>query len=190
MAKKKRPLGDIVKAAEIPGRGQSFDYTANDQQRADLATRFDIPELRALTAQITLNPLAGGPMIRVTLALQADLVQNCVVTGDPVPEKIDLRVELDFAPPSMIDENIELTLDDADPPDPIENGEIDLGDVIAQQLSLALDPYPRAPDAAFTNVLDNLPGSQQKHLDREAPKNPFAVLAQLKQNASPGEETE
>jgi hypothetical protein len=44
----------------------------------------------------------------------------------------------------------------------------DLGEALAEQLALALDPYPRAPDAA-------LPPEAE-----EAPASPFARLAALR----------
>jgi hypothetical protein len=33
---------------------------------------------------------------------------------------------------------------DAEPVEPLDNGNIDIGEAVAQQLSLAIDPYPRA----------------------------------------------
>ena len=39
--------------------------------------------------------------------------------------------------------------------EPIVEDMIEVGDVIVQNLSLALDPYPRAPDAEFEEVKDD-----------------------------------
>ena len=36
-----------------------------------------------------------------------------------------------------------------DPPEPIENGTIDLGRLATDALFLAIDPYPRKADAVF-----------------------------------------
>jgi len=36
-----------------------------------------------------------------------------------------------------------------DPPDPLIGGAVDLGSVVSEHLTLALDPYPRKPGAQF-----------------------------------------
>jgi hypothetical protein len=35
----------------------------------------------------------------------------------------------------------------ADEPEPLEGDRIDLGEIVAEELALAIDPYPRAPGA-------------------------------------------
>ena len=59
------------------------------------------------------------------------------------------EVERYFLPANKINENIE---DDADP---ILNGEIDLGEIVAETLSLELDAYPRKPGESFDEELKN-----------------------------------
>ena len=58
-----------------------------------------------------------------------------------------------------------------DPPEPIENGRIDLGAVTAEFLALGLDPYPRKPGVAF----ESGPG-------RDPADSPFAALAKMKKS--------
>ena len=36
---------------------------------------------------------------------------------------------------------------EAETPEPLVGGRLDLGEILAEELSLALDPYPRAPEA-------------------------------------------
>ena len=61
--------------------------------------------------------------------------------------------------------------DGEDDPDDIETeqGVADLGEALAQQLSLALDPYPRAPGA-----------SMPENAEDDAAHSPFAKLLRLK----------
>ena len=60
-------------------------------------------------------------------------------------------------------------------PEPLVDGQIDLGEVVAQFLAVAMDPYPRKDDA-------ELPESIQSEEAAEADKpNPFAQLAGLKE---------
>ena len=64
---------------------------------------------------------------------------------------------------------------------PIEDGAIDLGEAAAETLLLALDPYPRAPNADA--VLREAGVKPEGEEEREP--GPFAALAALKLNPSP-----
>jgi hypothetical protein len=70
---------------------------------------------------------------------------------------------------------LDLSPTDLDPPDPIIGGVIDLGQVVAEQLVLALDPFPRAPGAAFDSPAD-APAAEGTPTP-----GPFAALAALRQ---------
>jgi hypothetical protein len=66
-----------------------------------------------------------------------------------------------------------------DPPEPIENGTINLGRLATDVLYLAIDPYPRKPDAVF----------EPKVLAADPEDHPFAALKALQANpdaAEPG----
>jgi hypothetical protein len=94
--------------------------------------------------------------VHVTGRIQARIGQTCVVTLDPIENEIDEEVDLMFAPSEPLSE-FTGTADDipdsdaetADPPEPIENGVIDLGRLATDMLYLAIDPYPRKAGAVF-----------------------------------------
>jgi hypothetical protein len=74
---------------------------------------------------------------------------------------IDEPIDLIFAPPdqipemaALVDEAEETDEDTPDPPEPIENGIIDLGRLATDALYLAVDPYPRKPDAVFEPLVE------------------------------------
>lgn len=172
-----------VSADEIPSAGLSRTVVASEPERAALARRFGLAGLDRLEGRFTLRLLAGGPMVRAQGRVEAALQQVCVVTGAPVPVDLAVDVALDFVPPGMEERNLELTLDDADPPEPMEDGTIDLGEVAAQQMALALDPYPRLPDADLETILGALPEGRRNAVQSDtapARDNPFAKLAALK----------
>jgi hypothetical protein len=52
--------------------------------------------------------------------------------------------------------------------EPLPPGGVDLGEIVAQQLSIAMDPYPRKSDAAAIEVAQDPP--------QDAPAGPFAAL--------------
>ena len=58
--------------------------------------------------------------------------------------------------------------------DPVMEVWIDIGELVAQHLSLALEPYPRRPGVTFAGIDDDA--------DAGSPgvTNPFEVLAKLK----------
>ncbi len=61
-----------------------------------------------------------------------------------------------------------------EPPEPVGPLGIDLGEAVAQQLAIALDPYPRAPGAALPEELRAGAGGAR------AAEGPFAALESLK----------
>ena len=57
-----------------------------------------------------------------------------------------------------------------DPPDPLIGGAVDLGSVVSEHLTLALDPYPRKDGA-------KMPGEAT-----DAAESPFAALLRLRKD--------
>jgi uncharacterized metal-binding protein YceD (DUF177 family) len=142
--------------------------TAGAAERAALARRFALVALDRLEARVTLVRLAGG-LLRLTADLSADVVQECVVTLEPVASRVEDRFMLLYG--HAQDEAGEVVLSgEAELVEPISGGTRDLGEAVAQQLSLALDPYPRAPGAAAT-ARETGPGDP----------SPFAALAKWKE---------
>ncbi|MBO1074341.1 YceD family protein [Roseomonas marmotae] len=149
------------------------ELEATQQERDALAKRFNILAIDALKANLRLRQEPGGA-IRVRGRLTADVVQACVVTLEPVPQHVDEPVDLRFLPKDAEPD------DDPDGPDEIltEGQALELGEAMAEQLALALDPYPRAPGAE----LDISFVQEEEAEPEEAPArpNPFAKLAALK----------
>lgn len=120
-----------------------FTLEASPVERAAISRRLSLLELRTLRAEGSLRPGAGG---RWTLAgrLSAEVVQACVVTLEPVAATVEDTFELAFAPMDE-EEGEEVDLTEADVEPLPEGGILDVGEIVTQQLSLALDPFPRAP---------------------------------------------
>jgi uncharacterized metal-binding protein YceD (DUF177 family) len=155
------------------------DITATDKERAALAERFGLVSLDSLAASFTLKR-ARRDLVRVKGRVTAELVQACVVTLDPVPARIDERFEVDFlegAQPAVAD--LELDVEGAEAPEPAPDGRIDLGELAAEQLGLAIDPYPRKADAAVPTEWVAEAAAEPAPVARP---NPFAALEKLKTN--------
>jgi hypothetical protein len=65
-----------------------------------------------------------------------------------------------------------------EPPEPLGPGGLDPGEVVAQQLAVALVPYPRAPGAALAPALSGAP--EAPAAAEAGPRGGFAVLAALR----------
>lgn len=165
-----RPTEDLPKAEfsrTIPvdrlRRGVVSEHIeANEHERQALAERFELEAIGRLTADVKLEALPND-MVRVSGRLEAAVVQTCVVSLESVPATVSENFSALFAPPELIgDEDGDIDIDfealaeqEDDLPEPIVNHRIDIGELTAQHLSLALDPYPRAPDAAFEEIIEH-----------------------------------
>jgi uncharacterized metal-binding protein YceD (DUF177 family) len=157
---------------------QPFSIEANAAERAALAKRFGLVGLDALKAEGTLETFDGGRRAVLTAHFTAKVTQSCVVTLAPVAADIDERFTLeydadadpaDLAEPEEMPEDLEAFLEEPDPPDPLVDGAVDVGEAVAEHLALALAPYPRAPGAVFEGSTAPDP----------AEESPFKVLAGL-----------
>ena len=158
-----------------------YEIEANAAERAALAERFGLLSLERFTAKIILRRLRKD-LIRVRGRLTASLTQSCVVTLEPVAAEIAEDFELDFvegAGDRSADSGAELDLDveAADGPEPLLGPEIDLGEVAAEQLGLAIDPYPRKPGAA---IPAEWVGEETPAPAPAEKVNPFAALEKLR----------
>jgi uncharacterized metal-binding protein YceD (DUF177 family) len=163
MSQPQEELSRIVRLDRVPARGMDLDVQASETERAALARRFELLELPALSAEVSVRPGMGG-VWTVSGRLRAEVVQACVVTLEPVPQSIDETFDLRFAAGAAG------SSDDPDAPEPLEGDTIDVGAIVADHLSLALDPFPRAPGATYEPAPE----------PPDAKPNPFAALEQLK----------
>ena len=162
--------------AQIPDTGLHRDLKADEVVRHAIADVGDLREVLSAQASLDVTPTSGG-RYHVAGHVRARIGQICVVTLEPMESDIDELIDLTFAPPDQIPEMAAL-VDEAehsegDTPDPleaIENGIIDLGRVATDALYLAVNPYPRKPDAVFEPLVE-----------AEDPEDhPFAALKALK----------
>ena len=151
--------------AHVPAAGRTEHVEATPPELQALARRFELLALERLEAEVTVKPsIQGG--FSVVGRMRAEVVQACVVTLEPVPQRVDEAVLWQVVH-AATGEDEPGEEDELDGPDQVEvsDGILDLGDEIAQQLSLALDPYPRAAGAGLGE--DGV---------GDGPFNPFAAL--------------
>ena len=150
------------------------EIEATEAERGALARRFDLVALPRLRAEVTLTPTAMG-QVRLDAKLEARVVQSCVITLEPVEAEIAESFTVFYAEAGpAAGGNVDLPIDDESWPEPIVGGRIDIGEAVAQQLAVSLDPYPRVPGARLD--------SDYAAVDEPPPAraNPFAALARDK----------
>jgi uncharacterized metal-binding protein YceD (DUF177 family) len=165
-----------VAVAQIPETGLHRDIAADQATCHAIADVGGLREVLSAQASFDVTPKSGG-RFHVSGQVRARVGQTCVVTLDPMESEIDEPIDLIFAPPEQIPQMAAL-VDEAehsdgetpDPPEPIENGIIDLGRLATDALYLAVDPYPRKPDAVFEPLVEA--ANPEDH--------PFAALKALK----------
>jgi len=171
-------LSRPVHLDRLPAGGVALDITASRTEAAALAQRFGFAAIETLAARVTVDRKPSG-LVSIEGRLRARIVQDCVVTLDPVEQVIDEPFRLSLAPRSHFsvgaDGELEVSAD-PDAPDPLEGNLLDVGELVAEHLALVADPYPRRPGVSLEEVLD------RKAADREVRSSPFAVLDRLRRD--------
>lgn len=153
------------------------ELSATPEERAALAARFDLLDLAKLEARIRLRRARGGSVLRLVGTIMADAVQACVVTLEPVPAHVEAEFTVLYGEGGVGGDGVDIDPDSETALEPWPEGPLDIGEAVAQEFALALDPYPRAPGVALDPAW--APGDDPA--DTPEKVNPFAVLGKLKQ---------
>ena len=176
----------VVRRKELaPRAALRFELVPDAPTRHEVAAALGLEKLRKLRFAGELRPL-GRRDWELVATLGATVVQPCVVSLQPVPTRIDERVERRF-----LADFVEPEGDDIETPEDV-NAEalgsvIDVGAVAIEALTLALPPFPRAESAELgeDGVLRAAPQGQAPLQDADL--RPFAALAGLRKRME-GEE--
>jgi uncharacterized metal-binding protein YceD (DUF177 family) len=169
-----------VIVAQIPEAGLHREIEADVAARNAMAEIAGLREVVSARAAFDLVLKPDGK-VHVTGRVTARVGQECVVTLDPIENEVDEPVDLIFAPPEQIPQLADLVDDDLDddaevpdPPEPIVNGQIELGRIATDALFLGIDPYPRKEGAVF-----------EAEVEADDPEDhPFAALKVLQPQGS------
>lgn len=156
------------------GAGEAeVEVSADAAERTALARRFALKAIDRLDARLTIRRDASGVIARGHLS--GAVTQTCVVTDEPVPARIEEDFAIRFVPePSDVSDStdeVELSEDECDTVF-YTGSAIDLGEAAAETLALALDPFPRSPNAAAALKEADVIGEEEA--------GPFGALAALR----------
>lgn len=162
-----------IKVDALGEQTLSQSLLANEAERLALAGRFDLLDLSVLRAEVQVQRMAERSVIKVEGQFEAELSQACVVTLKPVAAALRGQFTRLYSldPVLAQQEEVLVELEQEDPPDPVEDGRIDLGEAVAEELSLVITPYPRAEGADLAPYASG---------DKDEAASPFAVLEGLK----------
>src|SRR5262245_32008806 len=179
--KQKSEIERIVDLDRMGAGGTALDIVASDGERSALAKRFGFLGLPALSARVTVDRRPGGQIV-VEGRLRGRIVQACILTLDPVTQDLDEAFRIVFKQDLAEERDPEsgeaLVSAHTDAPEPLSGSQLDVGEIVAEQLSLAADPYPRKHGVKLEDVLPK--PRKERHGRPEHRRHPFAGLAALR----------
>ena len=167
-----RPLA----VERIGSTGAEVTVEADAEERSALAERFGIEAIHALSGRFVATPWRRGG-VELRGEIRAEVEQLSVVSLEPFRSEVAETVVRYFQaetapghnPAVLVVQSLE-----GDEPDVISGGAIDLGEIAAESLALALDAYPRKPGEVFQEV-------NEAAVEAPREESPFAILSRLKQ---------
>lgn len=139
---------------ELIGGDDHFRWIATREECGALARRFSLISLDKFQVNVRVEN-RGLDGILASVQFSAVVVQYCVVSLEPLRSSVQNSFQLRILPKGnrlssfgdreevIYSENEELSID-------ITDGTVELGEVIAEYLALAIDPYPRKRNTKVT----------------------------------------
>src|SRR5205085_6088767 len=171
------PLERFHDLSALPAAGYELEIVPRKEELHTLAKWAGVDEVLQLTAHVFVHAQSKTRFVEET-QFEADIVQSCVVTLQPVRTHIvrSFTRVLHLMPVIQrladTDEAAAARAVGEDSPDEIDSPVYDLGTPLREEFALAINPYPRAPGVAF-----------EPPADQDVPESPFAVLGKLKRRS-------
>jgi uncharacterized metal-binding protein YceD (DUF177 family) len=184
---------DFMNGDRVDNKAIRTKIEANEEQRKNVSVRANIPAISALNADLTIEREQFGRVVHVAGRFNATITLLCSITAEKFEFEIEEPVEGWFADKEStvsfmraVKERdgqqvkggveVEVTSEAEDPEDMI-NGQIDLGELVVQHLILAIPPYPRK------DGVEHDLGDEAVMPSAESPlrKNPFEALKDWKE---------
>jgi uncharacterized metal-binding protein YceD (DUF177 family) len=153
----------LLRVDRVPPTGSTEAISADAAERLALAKRFDLIAIHSLAAEIDAQPVKGRGLT-LNARIKAEVEQSCTVTLDEFTLLVQTEAQRVYLP-----EGSRTSGENDDEMDTIKGDSIDLGEFVAEEFGLALDPYPRKPGVSF-----------QADATLAAGNSPFDALDKLK----------
>jgi uncharacterized metal-binding protein YceD (DUF177 family) len=182
-----------IKLDEIGTKTRHRNIEASAQECVDVARRLNVQAIKDFKAALVIQPLSGKNIIYVSGTFEAEVSQLCSLSDELVVTKTSEPVEGWFGVPGAVvsldkvrrekkhnqeaHPEVEMKPEEEEP-EPIIDGAIDLGELVVQHLSLAIDLYPQVESLDREEVQTVAQAEEPSALR----KNPFAALKDWKAN--------
>lgn len=176
----------LIVAGDIANEARDFNIRPEPKDLPALAEALDVLSVQSVQASMTLHRTKKS--IRVRGYVKAVVIQNCVVSLEPVRQRLNEEIDRTYVASrdeveqvfKNMNANREMMIDpdEIDPPEVIENGRLDLAAIALEHVILGIDLYPRAKGADVSSSLA-LAGDGVS-AEESARESPFAALAELK----------
>ncbi len=176
----KAEFSRMVEVTKLGKQGRLFKLSSTPAENKALSERYLILQINNLEADCQIVPLEKR-RFQLSVILKAVVKQECGVSLEPVEENIavSFSIILDNSPQEIQknDNEIDFAMEDEDI-EYFNSDEIDVGEIIAQHLSLEINPYPRKKGATGKELGKKIIKEKEAALELEK-KNPFAILQSL-----------
>jgi hypothetical protein len=150
------PVSFVANVARLPQKGMPVVVEADAKQRARLAAHHGLVSVERYRAELLVAPWKRHG-VKVTGNVEADIVQECVVTLDRLGTDISEEVYAVYLPEHSklgregfhTGGEILLDIDGPDSPETFSGETIDVGALAEEFFELAIDPYPRKPGVSL-----------------------------------------
>ena len=169
---------------ELSKKPEQLTISPNEDERKRLENRLGLVKIEKLEANLNITQSSGSMTVHIKGQIEADLIQSCVVTLENVHSSVSEEFEAWYADPdaavslakvkhekeSKAGQGEVRMLEEEDDPEYIVDGKIDLGELVTQYLSLAINPYPHAEGVEPADYADKMSSED------DGITNPFAAL--------------
>ncbi len=180
----------FLEVEELSGKPLCLSISPDEEQNKALIKRLDVLGLEDVCAELKIT--RKKQIVYVSGHLKAKVFQPCVVSLEPVAVQVEDEFESWFADPQQAvsiakarreremkkGAGEQPILDEHDDPEVIIDGQIDLGELAVQYLSLSITPYPHGEGVHY-----KLGDDSEEAYASETRKNPFAALKDWKDKA-------
>ncbi len=161
------PISCPVSVARLPQKGMPLTLVATEEQRRRLAEAHELLAVDRLRAEMLVIAWKRNG-VRVSGKVEADIVQECIVTLEPLTNHIAEEFEQLYLPADSklgrlgfeTGGEILLDVEGDDSPETFHGDTIDVGALAEEFFGLAIDPYPRKPGAELPQATDAAEGDQ------------------------------
>jgi len=166
------PLSSTYDLTDVSEAGAEIVVAANAGQRTKFAQWAGVDAVERFDATVNLKRLSATRFSYEAL-LDANVVQSCVVTLEPVRSHIERTVsrvlQLVRRDTAHKRDHEAAKLAGEEGPEEVESPFFDLAAPLLEEFVLAIDPYPRAAGVVF-----------ESPVPEERAESPFAILRSLK----------